>query len=91
MGPTLEGLLLGGGTPSTAPPLTLDLELARLICPRPGHHPRDECAHVWFISSVCSGGTLGGQLHSWSVARRSGGGDSEQTLAGTREGGTLEG
>ena len=83
--------VLRGGTLGTAPPITLNLELARLIRPRPRRHPRDEGAHIWFISSVCSGGTLDGQLRRWSVVRRSGGGDSEQTLARTREGVTLEG
>ena len=59
-GPDPQGAAIGGGTPGIAPPLTLDLELARLIRPRPRRHPRDEGAHIWFISSLCSGGTLEG-------------------------------
>ena len=82
LGPTLEGLLLGGGTPGTTPPLTLDLALAQLTRPYPGCHPRDKGAHDRFASSVCSGGTPEGQLRWRSVARRSQDGDGEQTLAG---------
>ena len=55
LGPTLEGLLLGGGTPGTTPPLTLDLALAQLTRPCPGHHPRDEGALDWLFSSVFRG------------------------------------
>jgi len=82
LGPTLEGLLLGGGTPGTAPPLTLDLALAQLTRPRPGYHPRGEGALDRFTSPVCSGGTPEGQLRQRSVARRSQDGDGERTLAG---------
>ena len=71
LGPTLEGLLLGRGTPDTAPPLTLNLALAQLTRPRPGYHPRDEGALDRFILSVRSGGALEGQLRRRSMARRS--------------------
>ena len=73
---------MGGGTPGTAPPLTLDLALAQLTRPRPGYHPRGEGALDRFTSPVCSGGTPEGQLRQRSVARRSQDGDGEQTLAG---------
>ena len=82
LGPTLEGLLLGGGTPGTTSPLTLDLTLAQLTHPRPGYRPRDEGALDQFTSSVCSGGAPEGRLRRRSVARRSQDDDSERTLAG---------
>ena len=55
LGPTLEGLLLGGGTPGTALPLTHDPALAQLTRPRLGYHPRDEGVLDQYISSVRSG------------------------------------
>ena len=82
LGLTLKGLLLGGGTPSTAPPLTLDLALAQLTHPHPRNHPHDKGALDQFISSVCSGGAPEGRLCRRSVARRSQDDDSERTLAG---------
>ena len=55
LGLTLKGLLLGGGTPSTAPPLTLDLALAQLTRPHPRHHPRDEGALISFFHLCVQG------------------------------------
>ena len=80
--PDPRGTAVRGGTPGTAPPLTLDLALAQLTRPRPRYHPRIEGALDQFISSVCSGGAPEGQLHWRSVTRRSQDGDGERTLAG---------
>jgi len=54
-GPNPRGAAVGGGTSGTAPPLTLDLALAQLTRPCPGHHPRDEGALDWLFSSVFRG------------------------------------
>ena len=65
--PAPEGLLLGGGTPGTTPPLTLDLALAQLTRPHPRHHPHDEGVLDRLFSSMCSGGMIEGQLRRRSL------------------------
>ena len=83
LGLTLKGLLLGGGTPGTALPLTRDPALAQLTRPRLGYHPHDEGVLHRFISSVRLGGTLEGQLRRRSVTRRSQDDDDGRILAGS--------
>ena len=81
-GPDPRGAAVGGGTPGTTPPLTLDLVLAQLTRPRPGYHPRNEGALDQFILSMRSGGAPEDQLRRRSMAGRPQDGNGERTLAG---------